>query len=218
MDHLYRATWKTLVNLGYQTDYDGLVEVIKTVHGKWRSYRIMNHVEVNPRLWWFEILNRLKIRANPRIIEEIVQARHTAFKNRIKLYDDVEENLALLRQYPWYLAIISNSSDGGFARDVIRHLGLDLHFDLVVASADLNSRKPDIRIFKRTLEILDIESKDAVFVGDDLLVDIKGAKEAGMLTVYLNRPGRESYTDVKPDFQISNLNQLQEVLKGLQNK
>lgn len=215
VEHLYRTTWKTLGSLGYQTDYNRVVEVIKNVYGKWRNYRIKNHVEVNPRLWWFEILNELKVRANSKIVEEIVQARHEAFKERIKLYDDVEENLVLLRQNPWYLGIISNSSDGVFARDDIRHLGIDSHFDLVVTSADLNSRKPDVRIFKKTLEILNVESKDAVLIGDDLLVDIKGAKEVGMLTVYLDRSGHERSVDVQPDFQISSLNQLQEVLAGL---
>jgi len=215
VEHLHKAAWKTLANFGCQVNYDRLVEVIESVYGKWRDYRIRNLVEVNPRLWWFEILDKLKIRTNLKKVEEIVQSRHRAFRERIKLYNDVEETLILLRQNPWYLGIISNSSDGVFARDDIRHLGIDSYFDLAVISADLNSRKPDTRIFRKTLGLLDLEPKDAVFIGDDLVADIKGAKEAGMLTVYLNRFNHENYLKVEPDFQITNLNQLERVLAGL---
>ncbi|MFX0096944.1 MAG: HAD family hydrolase [Candidatus Hodarchaeota archaeon] len=217
-EYLHKAAWKTLHNLGHSSDYGMFVEVIGRVYQKWRKYRVENLVEVNPRLLWFEILTKMKIKANPYIVEEIVQERHRVFKERISLYDDVEDSLKLLKKHYRYLVIVSNSSDGFFARDDIRYLGLDQHIDLIVTSADLDSRKPDPKIFTHTLEILDVGPKQSVFVGDDLAADIGGAKNVGMYAIYLNRKNEEIDSDIRPDAQIPNLSQLQEALSDIERR
>ena len=55
--------------------------------------------------------------------------------------------------------------------------------DFAVFSSELGVRKPHPAIFERALDAVGVEAKDALFVGDRLWEDIRGASEVGMTTV-----------------------------------
>ena len=50
-------------------------------------------------------------------------------------------------------------------------------------SSEVGKRKPHPEIFERALEALEIEPNEALFVGDRLYEDIRGAGEVGLTTV-----------------------------------
>jgi putative hydrolase of the HAD superfamily len=52
-----------------------------------------------------------------------------------------------------------------------------------VFSSEVGFRKPDPRIFERVLEALGVAPENALFVGDRLYEDVRGAGELGMTTV-----------------------------------
>lgn len=83
---------------------------------------------------------------------------------------------ALLTNFPAHLH--------EFMRTVWR---MDDAFDLVVASCDVKLIKPDPRIYQLTLEQLDVQACEAVFI-DDREINIRAAEDLGMHAVlYLNR-------------------------------
>lgn len=49
-------------------------------------------------------------------------------------------------------------------------------------------------------------------MGDSLTNDVAGAQGAGMRSVWLNRDGRENGSAVQPEFEITSLTELPEVL------
>jgi len=55
--------------------------------------------------------------------------------------------------------------------------------DFAVFSSEVGFRKPDPRIFERALEALGVAPENALFVGDRLYEDVRGAGELGMTTV-----------------------------------
>jgi putative hydrolase of the HAD superfamily len=55
-------------------------------------------------------------------------------------------------------------------------------FDEVVISGEVKMRKPDPEIFHHTLDLLKVNPEESVFV-DDLVHNIKGASELGMIGV-----------------------------------
>ena len=59
-------------------------------------------------------------------------------------------------------------------------------FDAVVISGELGWRKPHPAIFREALSRLGVTAKEAVFVGDDLKLDIEGAAAHGMDTILLD--------------------------------
>jgi len=71
-------------------------------------------------------------------------------------------------------------------------------FDIVVISGELGWRKPHPAIFREALKRLDVTEREAVFVGDDLKVDIEGAAACGMDTILLDcRELHPSYTGLR---------------------
>ena len=54
-----------------------------------------------------------------------------------------------------------------------------------MVSEEVAWRKPNIKIFEETLRRLDVTAEETIYVGDSPLEDIKGAKAAGMKTVFI---------------------------------
>jgi len=72
-------------------------------------------------------------------------------------------------------------------------LGFNRFFDCVVVSEAVELRKPDRTIFELACEKVNADIHSSVFVGDNPIADVKGAKESGMKTIYV--PTRESYEE-----------------------
>jgi putative hydrolase of the HAD superfamily len=61
--------------------------------------------------------------------------------------------------------------------------GLAERFDAIVFSSDIGVRKPRPEIFQRALDELGVTADRALFVGDRLVADVRGARDVGMRTV-----------------------------------
>jgi putative hydrolase of the HAD superfamily len=63
-------------------------------------------------------------------------------------------------------------------------------------------RKPHPAIFERALEVLDVAPENALFVGDRLFEDVRGAAELGMTTVQALWYRADAHPDgAEPDYQ-----------------
>lgn len=74
-------------------------------------------------------------------------------------------------------ALLSNSWGDFYPRDL-----WDGMFDVVVISGEVGMRKPDAEIFHLTLELMDLDAADCVFV-DDLPHNITAAADLGLVGV-----------------------------------
>jgi len=68
-------------------------------------------------------------------------------------------------------------------------------FDLSIFSCNVKMLKPDIRIYQYAIEQMGTKPDMSVFAGDGGSDELKGAKMAGMKTVY------SEYLDVKPEVE-----------------
>lgn len=66
-------------------------------------------------------------------------------------------------------------------------LGLTPRMRHVVASGVVGVPKPDARIFQHACELFGVEPQRAVYVGDRLQTDARGATDAGLTGVWLDR-------------------------------
>jgi len=62
-------------------------------------------------------------------------------------------------------------------------MGIAERIDFAVFSSEVGKRKPHPEIFERALSALDASAEEAIFVGDRLFEDVRGAAELGMTTV-----------------------------------
>jgi len=81
-------------------------------------------------------------------------------------------------------------------------------FDVVIVSAAINKRKPSPEIFQAALDKLGVGAAEAVFVGDTVDADIKGAKSIGMKTIFIERRPQKEVEQFCPDQTIKSLSEL----------
>ena len=84
------------------------------------------------------------------------------------------------------------------------------YFEQIVTSEQVGFKKPNPEIFRHALVKAFCKPDESIMIGDDLPVDILGAKAMGMHQVYFN-PEKTAHQE-SIDFEISCLSQLQELL------
>jgi len=142
----------------------------------------------------------------------LVRARFDAVVRAIQAPADLIPLLSGLGRR-FRLGIVSNYPDADAIRTSIRQSGLDGFFGSVVVSADVGRVKPHPLPFQVCLEALGVVPDQALFVGDNWLADVQGAKRLGMQvvrTVQYEAPERfdPQPGDHEPDVVIDHLTQL----------
>jgi putative hydrolase of the HAD superfamily len=89
--------------------------------------------------------------------------------------------------------------------------GLGNYFEIIITSEGCGYSKPDARIFSHALKKSGAKAEEALMIGDDLLVDIVGARKAGWDQVFFN-PAKGSHSE-KVTHEISDLSELIKILK-----
>jgi FMN phosphatase YigB (HAD superfamily) len=79
-------------------------------------------------------------------------------------------------------------------------------------------RKPHREIFLEGLRLFQAEPQDCFMVGDRLDMDILGANQVNMPSIWITRrsihKGTEFEFDVKPDYEIYALSEIKEIVKS----
>jgi len=132
-------------------------------------------------------------------------------RRQLGLYPYAREVLDVLREhYP--LAVVTDAQST-YARGELRRVGLLGYFDPIIVSGDHGYRKPDRRLFQLALDGMGAAAQNCLYVGNDMHRDIYGAREAGLTTVMFNSDqGVKAYRDCAPDYTITDLPDLLEIL------
>lgn len=88
-------------------------------------------------------------------------------------------------------------------------------FHDIFISQEIGFNKPAVEYFEGCFaRIPGFDPKKAMIVGDSLSSDIKGGKNAGIATCWVN-PGHKPAGEIQPDYQIESLAQLEALLESL---
>ena len=126
-------------------------------------------------------------------------------RNAVTLFDDVVPGLTRIGRAR-RLGSISN----GFAD--LKAIGLAAHFHTSLAAHTFGSAKPDPAIFHAACAALGVAPAQAVYVGDDLQLDVEASQNAGLRAVWINRFGRTLPATMRPDAVCTNLLELEDWL------
>jgi putative hydrolase of the HAD superfamily len=131
-----------------------------------------------------EALGHFGIEVSDEELGLFLEAEHAAWAPARVLGSTTHALLEALRARDLRLGLVSNAFDPGWLlhRD-LEQLGVAERIDFAVFSSELGKRKPHPAIFQRALEELGVEAGDALFVGDRLYEDVRGAGELGMTTM-----------------------------------
>ena len=154
LDAQFVAAWKARSNFGYSiSDWSDLVN--QTFAG----------LSPNP--------------PSPELFSDLYQYFATA--TPWKIFDDTVPCLEGLRRRGVKLGIISNWDNR--LRPLLRALGLEQYFEVIVVSGEAGYHKPDAKIFELATKELGIPAASILHVGDSSSEDFSGAQNAGMQSV-----------------------------------
>ena len=120
---------------------------------------------------------------------------------------------ALSKKYKLYMA---SNGTGRVQESRIASAGLAPYFEEIFISQIIGANKPDKAYFDGCFaKIPNFDPKKAMIVGDSLSSDIRGGKNAGILTCWVNPKGKTAAPEDKPDFEIKSITELEELLETL---
>ena len=108
----------------------------------------------------------------------------------VYLFDDVIDVITYLKK-KYRLAILTNGSPISQRRK-LESTGILNMFELSVVSGEVGIDKPDPRIFDVMCERMKVKPEDCLYIGDNYVNDVLGARNAGWNAIYLNRLHLES--------------------------
>jgi putative hydrolase of the HAD superfamily len=121
---------------------------------------------------------------------EIVQSRWFDFMD-CTFYPEVRDVLLELRRRGLKVGLISNGYEEEIAF-VLEKAGLEkTTFDIIVGVDTIKKAKPDQDIFKYASGKLNVKTEETIFVGDSVDLDYKGAENAGIHAVLIDRSEKE---------------------------
>jgi putative hydrolase of the HAD superfamily len=91
-------------------------------------------------------------------------------------------------------AVLSNSSIHVQERK-LRALGIRDRFEAVLCAAELGVSKPEGQAFLAACDALELPPSQVAYVGDHPEIDGRGAAEAGLLSVWIDRDGAHTGAD-----------------------
>jgi putative hydrolase of the HAD superfamily len=108
---------------------------------------------------------------------------------RPSVVDGARDALESLKNKGYRIGLISNTgrTPGTTIRTVLEGYGLLSYFDWTAFSNEVGYIKPNLRIFERALAGLGSAPGSAVHIGDSMLLDIYGARRAGMKSILFNK-------------------------------
>ena len=107
-----------------------------------------------------------------------------AARNRVALYSEVEAALDRLSARYRLFALSNGNAD-------LARCGVSRWFQGHVTAISAGAPKPDIRIFSQLINEAGVEAHQILHVGDDPLLDVVGAMQAGLQAAWLNRDARQ---------------------------
>ena len=121
---------------------------------------------------------------------------------------------AVDRLHKKYRLFLASNGTASVQKGRMTSANLYRFFEKVFVSQEIGHNKPSKAYFDGCFaQIPGFDPAKAMIVGDSLTSDIRGGINAGIKTVWVN-PGHKPCGDIRPDYQIEALHQLEALLEG----
>ena len=136
---------------------------------------------------WRPHLDRLRKRSRCQITDlEILSAWFKPYGDQLEPLAGATEAVAELGRSDVKLALVSNIPlPGELYVEILDRFNLTQHFDTLIFSYDVGTRKPSPAMLRQAMAQLDVEPSKTVMVGDRRDRDIAAGRLAGTRTVWI---------------------------------
>ena len=158
------------------------------------------------------LLKKLNIGLNSnyhRPVEEMALSHMEGLANSMEFPEENREVLNKIFKDNYRMSIISNFDHAPTAYMLLDKFNIRRLFQAIVISIEVGWRKPKSDIFNRGLNLLNVRSDEAIFVGDNYEADIVGSKNVGMDAMWINRNNETGEgSSIKPNYIVSSFSNL----------
>jgi len=177
---------KAIVNESFDIGEDKFLAAYDLAHEKYRKVRYEQLREVTNAVWVAEALSNLgfEVTEDDCRIKAALNDFFQDFIDTLELRDGAKKLIKHAHQN-YKVALISNFTYAPVIYKSLRKVGISDLFNAVVVSEEVGWRKPSCHIFQRALNCLKLQANEAVYIGDSPNEDIKGAKQAGLKTIFV---------------------------------
>ena len=145
-------------------------------------------------------------------VAELLEVRFNVMVSSIDIDPTVQQLLERLSTR-FRLGLISNYPCSRSINHSLAEHNLDRWFETVVVSADVGHVKPHPKLFDLAVSSMDVRREATLYVGDNWLGDIQGAKRFGMKAAWIRQyipyeDFPENPGDHQPDLVVEHLSEL----------
>ena len=184
--------------------------------------RGINVDDLSESLNLYSMLKVIKERTDKKILPDlkkslwdILEKIELKAANETDIQPEVLQTLIRIKNLGLKLAIVTNN--GRKATSIVtKKFGLKDFFDVIVTREDSDELKPDGGSIKRAIEVLGINAKEAIYVGDGV-IDILAAKEAKVVSVAVPTgvSSIKNLVEAKPDYFLGSLKEIITLLDSI---
>ena len=131
------------------------------------------------------------------LLHELLDIRFRTFVSLVKAPDYLDYLLKSLTD-KFRIGLLSNYPCGNAIRTSMERIGIHRYFHSVVVSAEIGHVKPHPLPFAVIINKLGVQPGECLFVGDNWLGDIQGAKRAGMRAAHTMQFETPEWFDPQP--------------------
>lgn len=93
----------------------------------------------------------------------------------------------------------------------IKHSNIASFFKVILSAEEVGVLKPNPQVFEEAFKRSGATADNSLFIGDNLIADVQGARNVGMHQVYYN-PEKEVHED-NPTYEIADMHELVSILQ-----
>jgi len=137
-------------------------------------------------LIWYKTVKILKLPESPVVINKLYQSLQKFILSRTIPIDGAVTVLSLIKKSGYKVGILSN---GLFEERInkIRKTGISKFIDVLVTTDIVGFDKPNEKPFNFILDILNVKPDETIFIGNSLMEDIYGAKNANIKALWYSK-------------------------------
>ena len=115
-----------------------------------------------------------------------------------------------------YRLFLASNGTASVQHSRLTSAGLYPYFEKVFVSQEIGHNKPSKEYFDRCFsQIPGFDAEKAIMVGDSLTSDILGGIRAGMKTCWINPEHKPMREDIRPDYELESIAQLEALLETI---
>ena len=179
---------------------------------KWKNYQILNSLG---KITEKEIYEDLSLILN--ISKEDLEEIDMLLLESHILDEETRNTIIKLYENGYYLGIISNNSIRN-VEYILEREGIKKYFKKIIISEAVKERKPNLKVYMKAFEDIPKEEyNQIVFVSDELLEDLLGAKILDVKTVWFeqnmeNKWKKKEEVLMESDYKINSMKELLDIV------